>query len=254
MVKYAIARLIHRMGYTVIPNWQLSTFPIVADLRRRLAFFDIDLVVDVGANAGQYRDLLRNQVGYAGRIVSFEPTPFLARELAIRASKDPLWTVVNQALGASVGSAEFNIMADTQFSSFFAPRHDDVALFTALNRVAETVAVEVSTLDLVLPPLLQQHAPRGVFLKLDTQGYDLEVLRGATSVLSRVAALQTEAAVRRIYDAAPGYQETLRFLEDRGFVLSGILPNNEGHFPLLVEFDCHLIRADLIKQAVPQTA
>lgn len=59
-------------------------------------------------------------------------------------------------------------------------------------------------------------------------------------------ALQTEASVRPIYDGAPGYQETLRFLDGHGFVMSGISQNNSSHFPPLVEFDCHLIRGDLV--------
>lgn len=246
MMKQRIADLVRRLGYTIVPTWQMSTVAIVQDLRRRFEFLDIDLVLDVGANAGQYRDLLRDRVGYAGRIVSFEPVPHLARDLADRAAGDPHWTVRNQALGAASGSAEFNVMAHTEFSSFLEPRHDDIALFETMNRVVDQVPVDVSTLDAALPPLLDQHKPRGVFLKLDTQGYDLKVLEGGASTLREISAVQTEASVRRIYDGAPGYQEVVRFLEGHGFVMSGMFPNNDGSFPVLVEFDCQLIRGDLV--------
>jgi FkbM family methyltransferase len=254
ILKQSIANLARKLGYTIIPTWQLSEFAAVEDLRRRFATFEIDLVLDVGANEGQYRDLLRQRVGYTGQIVSFEPIPHLARSLADRAVADPRWTVFNQALGAEVGTVNFNVMADFQFSSFLIPRHDDVSLFTGANKVTERILVEVSTLDAILPPLLERHSPRGIFLKLDTQGYDLEVLKGGTTFsLPQIVALQTEASVRPIYDRAPGYQETLSFLDDHGFVMSGIFPNNAGHFPLLVEFDCHMVQAARLPNAKATT-
>lgn len=246
MLKQAVTTLARRMGYTIIPNWQLSTYEIVNDLKRRFALFKIDLVIDVGANSGQYRDLLRERVGYTGPIASFEPIPELARKIAERAKSDLSWDIKHMALGSTVGHAEFNIMAESQFSSLLAPRQGDGALFQDMNKVTERVTVAVSTLDTVLPALLKQHNPRGVFLKIDTQGFDLEVLRGGRHSLPLIAALQTEASVHRIYDQAPGYQEVIDFLQSNGFTISGIFPNNEGMFPRLVEFDCHFVRNDLI--------
>jgi FkbM family methyltransferase len=221
-----------------------ADYAAVEDFRRRFKLLEIELVLDVGANAGQFRDMLRNTLGYSGEIVSFEPVPHLAEALAKRAAADPNWTVMNIGVGASPGSVPFNVMVGDQFSSFLTPRHDAVPLFVAENRVAEQVLVEISTLELILPPLLQKHAPRGIFLKVDTQGYDLEVLKGAGATLQLIAGLQFEASVQPIYEGAPHYQEVLQFLEEHGFVLSGIFSNNAGHFPLLVEFDCQMVRSD----------
>ena len=79
---------------------------------------------------------------------------------------------------------------------------------------------------------------RGVYLKMDTQGFDLDVLQGAAASLCDIEALQSEASVRRIYTDAPHFADTIKTIEGMDFSLSGIFPNNDGHFPVLVEFDC----------------
>ena len=239
-MKRFLRNLAERLGYIVVPAWQMDTFPSERYLARLFRFLEIDLVLDVGANAGQYHDLLRRS-GYGGQIVSFEPNPALASALAERARADGRWLVDNRALGSAPGSAEFHIMADSEFSSFHAPRHDGVSLFQGQNTVARQVTVEVTTLDLVLPELIRRFAAKRVYLKLDTQGHDLEALKGAGQILTQIAALQTEATVVPIYEGAPTYQEMIAYLLARGFALSGIFPNNSGHFPRLIEFDCYMI-------------
>ena len=124
---------------------------------------------------------------------------------------------------------------------FHAPRHDNISLFRGQNRVSREVTVGVTTLDQVLPDLARRFSAKGIYLKLDTQGHDLEALKGAGQVLAQVAALQTEATVVPIYEGAPTYQEMIAYLLERGFAMSGIFPNNSGHFPRLIEFDCYMI-------------
>ena len=246
MLKQIVSQLAGRMGYTIVPNWQLRHYPGMRHTQRLFDLLGIDLVLDVGANAGQFRDFLRSQVGYGGRIVSFEPTPRLAEALAARAAADPLWSVEPRALGAVPGTAAFHVMENSEFSSFLTPRHDSTGLFTEMNRVRETVDVEVATLDAVLPALMAQHRAGAVYLKLDTQGFDLEAIKGAEASLPHIAALQTEASVRPIYQGAPSYSDVTDHLAARGFVVSGMFPNNEGNFPELIEFDCLMIRADRV--------
>lgn len=245
-IKAAVSAAARRLGYTVIPTWQLDGFQGIENLRRLFQLLSIDLVIDVGANEGQFRDGLRGQAGYAGRIVSFEPVPRLARALRARAAADPLWIVEDRALGAAAGTAEFHVAEDTQFSSLLKPRADQIAVHQAKSEIRETVDVEVATLNDVLPALVARHAPRGVFLKIDTQGFDVEVLKGGAASLHLVSALQTEAAVRPLYEGAPGYREVIDLAAAGGFVISGFFANNEGSFPELIEFDCQMIRRDLV--------
>src|SRR5262249_27256720 len=129
-------------------------------------------------------------------------------------------------------------------------RHDEVGLFTALNRTAQTIVVTTKRLADVFPQLQKQFGFQRPFLKLDTQGFDPAVLRGAEGVLSNFVGFQSELAIRRIYEDAVDYREVLTFYESLGFDLSALVPNNAGHFPALVEIDCIMVRRDLMAPAL----
>ena len=204
----------------------------------------VDLVLDVGGNAGQFRDVLRNQLDYTGHIVTFEPVPHLARELMDRAARDPFWDVQQRALGATSGTMTFNIMVNTEFSSFLAPIHSDVDMFVKDNVIAESVPVEVTTLDEVLPSLIERLKTKSTYLKIDAQGFELEILKGGNKTLSCIAALQSEVAFRKIYDGAADFKAIIDHVATQGFVVSGMFKNNDGHFPFTVDFDFYFIRQD----------
>jgi FkbM family methyltransferase len=233
-------RATRHAGVEIIPTWRLEHFPQAAYLRKLFAHYAISAVVDVGANRGQYHDFLRHEVGFAGRIISVEPLPDLVADMRARAAQDPLWTVECLALGASSGTASFNRMAGSEFSSFLTPRHAEAHSFAAQNTVRETVSVTVDTLDALVRRLGMTDTR--LYLKLDTQGFDLEVLRGAGDALRAVYALQSEVSVRPIYSDQPPFDESIRAIESMGFTLSGVFPNNADHFPLLIELDCHFVR------------
>ena len=239
-LKDRLAGIAHGLGYTVIPNWQLDTFTSAAFLRRLFLHLEIDCVIDVGANAGQYQDFLRREVGFDGLIASFEPVPHLAEALRGRAVTDSRWLINHCALGAQPGELDFNVMAGTEFSSFLKPIGD--TSFGGANRVTQTVKTTVKTLDDVAPELRRAHGVKKIYLKLDTQGFDLEVLKGGQGALETISALQSEMCVKPIYEGMPRFTEVIAYLEARGFQMSGIFPNNAGHFPLLLEFDCYMIR------------
>jgi hypothetical protein len=77
---------------------------------------------------------------------------------------------------------------------------------------------------------------------LDSQGNDFDIAVGAGARLNEFVGLQSELAIKRIYANAPSYNETLKFYQDNGFILSALVPNNEGHFPYLIETDCIMFR------------
>jgi FkbM family methyltransferase len=229
------------LGYEVTPHWQIDAAPQARYLAKLFDFLRVDCVIDVGANRGQYHDFLRRDVGYAGWVISFEPVPTLGKHLAERATADPRWLVQPVALGATPGTATLNVMASDTFSSFLAPNAAGTAMFATRNRVAEQAEVPVHTLDELLPGLLARTSCSRPYLKLDTQGYDLAVIEGATASLPAILALQTEASVTPIYEGAPDFARVIRHLEARSFALSGMFPNNPDHFPRMIEFDCHMV-------------
>jgi FkbM family methyltransferase len=175
-------------------------------------------------------------------VASFEPIPALVEKLRREAKADPRWIVEGCALGSSPGTQTFNVMAGSEFSSFLSPMEDHTGLFGGANKVTQTVEVDVKVLDDVIPRLRKERGVRNIYLKLDTQGFDLEVLKGAGQSLASVSGLQSEMSVRPIYANMPRYGDVISYLEQRGFVMSGMFPNNAGHFPLLIEFDCYMFR------------
>jgi len=237
----AASKVLRKMRYTIIPTWRLAHYPLAQHLRKIFRTFEIDCVLDVGANKGQYHDFLRGQVGYEGKIVSFEPIPDHVEILRRRAAHDREWFIEGCALGSAPGQATFNVMTNTEFSSFLDPDHSNAGSFGGRNEVVTTITVEVKTIDGVIPALQDRLGFRRPYLKLDTQGFDLEVIKGSHEQLKNIWALQTEISVKAIYHNMPNYVETIAAMESLGFGISGIYPNNPDHFPEAVEFDCVMV-------------
>jgi FkbM family methyltransferase len=235
------AELFDSLGYYVVPKSRAWAHWGTLHLRKLFELLRIDCVLDVGANAGQYRDFLRDHVGFTGLVISFEPIPEHVRVLQERAKSDANWVIQGCALGRASGESELNVMARSEFSSFLAPRHAD-GEFLAENRLDHRVTVPMEALDEVLPSIERQRHCERLYLKLDTQGFDLEVAKGGTRTLARTVALQTEASVIPLYEGMPDYVTTIRTFECLGFDLSGIFPNHDGNFPRLIEFDAVMIR------------
>jgi FkbM family methyltransferase len=211
-------------------------------LKRLLFKYDVDCVFDIGANNGQYARMLRREVGYRGLIVSFEPNPQAAAEARKLAEGDSLWIVEEMAISSTDGHQIFHLMADSQFSSLSQPRHDESDLFKSGNAVENSIQVRTETLSTAYARIRQKIKFERPFLKMDTQGYDVEIVSNAGPSLSNFVGLQSELAVKKIYNHSVGYNEAISLYEKCGFELSAFVPNNGGHFPYLIETDCIMIR------------
>lgn len=213
-----------------------------AHLKGLFAALNVTCVFDVGANTGQYRDFLRTKVEYQGFIVSFEPGRKAVNVLRDNSRGDARWLVYECALAGESGIRAFNIMNSNLLSSFLEPDSSITDLFASYNKVDHTEDVELRTLDSVLAELrMQRDIGGGIFLKMDTQGYDLEVLKGADRSLSDIAAVQTELSCLRLYKQMPGYVEVLEALDERRFQLSGLFPVNQDTSLRIIQADCLMI-------------
>lgn len=213
-------------------------------IKRFFEHFRVDCVFDVGANEGQYSEMLRRRIGYTGPIISFEPIPELAAGLRSKMATSRNWFVEEVALDSSVGTKPFNIMAGNQFSSLRTPSHADVDLFREANAVVRTIDIETSTLPVYYEKYRQLLGFSRPYLKLDTQGHDLAVVQGAGETIHEFVGLQSELAVRRLYAGSEDFLTTLSYYRSKGFELSAFVPNNVGHFPVLVEIDCIMYRRE----------
>lgn len=218
----------------------------IETLRQLLKTFSVDCVFDVGANAGQYASLLRQKVGYQGLIISFEPLP---RELAIlrqRSRNDQDWHIEPTALSNTDGTAQFRVSFGSEFSSLSAPLAETAALFSGAAVTREVIDVQTELLATALARLQLKFGFIRPFLKLDTQGHDHQIITAGQPVLPTFVGIQTELAVRPLYESSVSYLDALRDYEALGFRPCALFPNNFGHFPHLHEIDCVLLRADLI--------
>lgn len=227
------AKLAQRSGYELIPKEHLQALvderrleadrkPTEEDLRRvkLLGGRGVDLLLDVGANIGQFAIRTR-RAGYGGRIVSFEPLAGPFAELSAASESDPEWEVRQFALGAQDGEAEINVSRNTFSSSMLGISERHVKSAPESEYVA-TETIPVAELDSIWAELVKP-AERP-FLKIDVQGFELEVMRGAKRALAELAGVQVELSLVPLYEGAPNYKEVIAHLEQAGFRLAGLEP------------------------------
>lgn len=199
-----------------------------------------DIVLDVGANRGTYGAMLR-RLGYRGSIVSFEPLESIFAELSLRASGDPDWRVLQMALGEQIESRNMSRHQRSDISSLL-PLNDFGARIFGVNSVSEET-IRIYRGDVIWPEVVPTGA-QSVFLKTDTQGFDMNVLRGFGERLRDIRCIQIEAAFKPIYEGMPRYSEILSFLEKSGFVLSGVFPVSRDTNQAIIEADFVFVRTE----------
>jgi FkbM family methyltransferase len=190
------------------------------DVRRArlLAWKDIDTVIDVGANAGQFGTAIRG-AGYRGRIMSFEPLADAFAELIATTEGDPGWECRRVALGARAGRETLNVSRDLEASSILAMEERHVRHWPPSQYVG-VESVELAKLDDFGTSL---HADgQSLYLKLDVQGYELEVLRGGEGVLASAELVEAELSLVPLYRNGPLYGEVIDHLARRGFGLIAV--------------------------------
>ncbi|MFJ8076229.1 FkbM family methyltransferase [Streptomyces sp. NPDC096176] len=186
-----------------------------------------DVVLDVGANRGQYGHNLR-RFGYRGRIASFEPLRGPFEALCRRAADDPLWTVFPHALGDERTAVTLNVAGNSGLSSSVLPMLPRHAEACPDSRYVGRQEAEQYRLDDLWPQVV---GPRDrVFLKLDVQGYEEAVLRGAEDLARRCCGLQLEASCVPLYEGGPLLPQVVDMAQRRyGLTLMAVVPGFTDH-------------------------
>ncbi|HEY3335705.1 MAG TPA: FkbM family methyltransferase [Candidatus Limnocylindrales bacterium] len=213
---------------------------LASHLAALLGQWNVELVLDVGGNVGTYGQLLR-RAGYAGRIASFEPVASAFDELSRAASDDPLWSVYHMALGRESGTRSINVMQKTAQSSFLVPSDLGRELIPTLQTASEE-QVDMRRLDELYDEVAAPMVSPRTYLKMDTQGFDLEVVAGASGCLASVVGLQSELSVQALYEGMPPWLEALGEFERLGFKPTGFYPVGRDTALRLLECDCVMAR------------
>jgi len=237
-LKDFLYRRISDLGSSLTPRAYASGLELASHLRDLFTRLQVTCVLDVGANEGQYRNFLRRRCGYTGTILSFEPAREAFTVLQTRAAGDPLWQVFNFALGADHGEKVLNTMLDTRFSSFLDPQASGWNYLDARNVVNHRETVLVRRLDGFMKDINSDHDINRVYLKMDTQGHDLEVMKGLGNQIEYIVALQSEIPVKQIYKGMTPMCESIETLARHGFDLTGLFPVSRDELFRVTEFDC----------------
>lgn len=202
-----------------------------SDLRRRKKLFKqfrINKILDVGANTGQYAKLIR-KLGFDGEIISFEPLTKAYNQLVLNAIKDKKWKTYNLALGNKEEELELNISRNVYSSSILeiTAKHINSA---PESDYIDKERVKVKKLDILYDKLVAEGDI--VFLKIDVQGFEKNVLEGAIKILPKLKGIQLEMSIIELYKGEMLFSEMVNFLEKQGFKLysleNGFYNNNTG--------------------------
>ena len=210
MFRSAVKNGLRKLGY-VISRYDYRRDPLAV----RNIFLEshgINVVLDVGANAGQYAQQLR-ECGYRGKIISFEPLSKAFRQLAETAQNDPTWQVKQCALGDKEATAEINISENSWSSSLLEmlPAHAKAA---PDSKYIGKEVVTIRTLDALFSSYCKSDSR--VFLKIDTQGFTKKVLEGGQHSLETIRGLQVEMSLVPLYDGGVLMSVTSRGIEKLG--------------------------------------
>lgn len=212
------------------PVDRINELTFLAALLKRLK---IDCVLDVGANRGQFAGELR-RIGYSGLIISFEPVSTEFSVMQARFKDDSHWRGYQIALGSVEESKVILIPRLTVMSSLLEPIHEEKDM--------RKETIEVRRLDKLFPSILPTRCLSRIFLKMDTQGHDLEVFSGSSGILDKVQGIQSELSIQPLYKGMPHYLEALEAFENAGFDLYNLSVVNRMESGGLLELNCFMAR------------
>ena len=218
-LKRLVKSVIHSVGFDLryLSPESNPSFQLLKALER----FKVDLVLDVGANVGQFSSDLRS-VGYSGDLVSFEPLSAAHHALSKAALRDTNWQVhPRSAIGDHDGEIEIHIAGNSVSSSLLPmmEAHSAAAEHSVYVGVEKT---PISRLDSVGPMYLAKSCR--AFLKIDTQGYEWQVIDGARETLSRMQGVLCELSLVPLYEGQRLWMDLIQRLEGEGFALWSIQP------------------------------
>jgi len=204
---------IHRLSARTNP-----TFQLLQGLRN----FNIDLIMDVGANVGQFALAVRS-VGYKGKILSFEPLTSAYSKLCQAADREQNWEVYKRcAVGHFDGEIQINIGRNSVTSSIL-PIHQKLYLAADGATYVGSETVPIVKLDSVAMEYLSK-ANGQAFIKIDTQGFEWQVLDGASDTLKQVQGILCELSLTPLYDGQHLWMDIIDRLSSAGFTLWAIQP------------------------------
>lgn len=220
MDRFTVLRLARRFGLDIrrYGPYQDPFYRLLQSLRRE----NVTVMLDVGGNVGQYGERLRI-AGYQGRIISYEPLSEAHAALVRKAAHDAQWIVAPRcALAAHGGITKINIANNSQSSSILAMLHRHQQGDPQSGYIGSE-SVSLMTLDDALDAVPDLTAA-SLGLKIDTQGYEAEVLKGLQNWSDKIKVMQLEMSLVPLYESASTFDDLFQSVVKRGYRCISIEP------------------------------
>ncbi len=241
MIKSLLINWIRKKGLEIfVPG---VSDKLSVNYRKLFSHFQIDLLFDVGANEGQYAEAMR-KLGYDKELISFEPVKATYDKLSQKASGSTNWKTCNFALGDTDGEEYINVSKNTVSSSMLEMLPEHIKQEAGSAYVSKEKIV-VKKLDSIFNTYVKQNS--SVYLKLDVQGFEKNVIEGGTVSLKKIKLIQLEMALIPLYKGELLLADMINYMESKGFVLYTLIPGfNNYETGQLLQTDGIFVRKDLI--------
>ena len=213
-------RKIHQVFLYAISQIPTIHFFTMHDVTKWLYTKEVKLVLDIGANMGQYGVILR-ACGYSENIWSFEPVLNSYQKLETRARKDSKWSVYNDAVAESSESKNFYVFDNFGMASSFNKPEGGGNELNDGTRIVETIEI----IPVIFSDLLEKASSRfsNYAIKMDIQGFE-GVLLNSVKLPPQVKIIQLEISIFSFYEDTPDLADIFEILRDQGFKLYGFIP------------------------------
>ena len=233
--KMAFKKIIRKAGYdiqTVESNYYYQ-------ITKVLSFKKINLIIDVGANIGQFSSEIR-AAGFKGKIISIEPIQSCNSKLKILSNFDRNWIVLEpMAIGNSEGNIEINISKNYVSSSILSI--SDAHLNAENNSLYFTTQkVEIKQLDQAVEKYVNSDS--NIMLKIDTQGYEFNVLEGAAKILKIAKVVVMELSILELYEKQKLSDEMVIYMRGHGFEMWNTRPEFFNQDGKAIQYDALFVR------------
>ena len=182
-------------------------------LKFLLSKLDIDAVFDVGANEGQFAKKLRN-LGYKEEIISFEPLKKVFNLLEKNSSNDKKWQAMNIAIGDQDGETTINESNYSLSSSILPMSKLHLEAKENSNYIGKQ-KVSIKKIDTVIDS--ENLIKNNLFLKIDTQGFEYQVINGSIKNLKNIRAILCELTLVELYEGQKLWLDIVELLTANNF-------------------------------------
>jgi FkbM family methyltransferase len=186
--------------------------------RHTMNSIKFDTLIDVGANRGQFTLLIRS-IKPECKVIAFEPLAEATQIFESVHANDDSVTLHQCALGSQKDTAEIYVTAKIDTSSFFRPINSSEN--GGKKSITEKRMIPIQRLDAILA---DSHLDGTTLLKIDAQGFEKEVLVGASGIIEKISFVYLEVSLVPLYEGQPLFSEIHNYLSELGF-----LPVKIGH-------------------------